>query len=151
MASIVRLADTPFPSLREAMERFDRLFEQAFGPWMAHTTDGTVWRSVPMNVYEDGNNYYGLLLAPGADPASFQVTAQDGSLIIEGELKVSAPEGVKPVWQEFGPSRFRRQLTLPSGIDTAKAEAVYKNGVLMLTLPKAEGARAKTITVKTEK
>jgi len=124
----------------------DRLFDEALG-----TTDGestTGFQSLPVNVWEAGDGYQAALLAPGLDEQSINVTVHEDTLIVEGELRIQAPEGARMVWQEFGPSRFRRSLRLGSAIDAAKVEAMYRNGLLLLTIPKAEHARPRQIQVQ---
>ena len=58
------------------------------------------------------------------------------------------PEGAKTIWQEFGPSKFRRSLRLGSAVDPAHVEAVYRNGMLLVTMPKAEHAKPRQIHVQ---
>ena len=59
------------------------------------------------------------------------------------------PEGAKAVWQEFGPSKFRRSLRLGAAVDPARVEAIYRNGLLLVTMPKAEHAKPRQIQVQT--
>ena len=76
------------------------------------------------------------------------MTVHDDTLVIEGELRFSVPEGAKAIWQEFGPSKFRRSLRLGAAVDPSKVEAVYRNGLLLVTMPKAESARPRQIRVQ---
>ena len=71
------------------------------------------------------------------------------TLTVEGELTVGTPEGASPLWQEFGPSQFRRQIGLPAEVDAEQIQAAYRNGILLLTVPKAEHARPRQIKVQT--
>ena len=70
------------------------------------------------------------------------------TLAIEGELTFQVPEGAKAVWQEFGPSKFRRSLRLGAAVDPTRVEAIYRNGLLLVTMPKAEHARPRQIQVQ---
>jgi HSP20 family molecular chaperone IbpA len=88
------------------------------------------------------------MLAAGLDEQSINVTVHDENLIVEGELRIQAPEGARMIWQEFGPSRFRRSLRLGATIDPGKVEATYRNGLLLLTMPKAEHARPRKVQVQ---
>src|SRR5207302_11030884 len=106
------------------------------------------FQSLPVNVWETPEGYQAALLAPGLDEPSINVTVHDDTLVIEGELKFSVPEGAKPIWQEFGPSKFRRSLRLGSAVDPARVGAIYKNGLLLVTMPKAEHAKPRQITVQ---
>ena len=76
------------------------------------------------------------------------VTVHEDTLVIEGELSFSVPEGAKAVWQEFGPSKFRRSLRLGSAVDAGRVEAMYKGGLLLVTMPKAEHAKPRQIPVQ---
>ena len=76
------------------------------------------------------------------------MTVHDDTLVIEGELQFSIPEGAKAVWQEFGPSKFRRSLRLGASVDPARVEAIYRNGLLLVTMPKAEHAKPRQVQVQ---
>ena len=131
----------------------DRLFEQTFAPFTAGgPADGgsTGYQSLPVNVWETEAAYYAALMAPGLDEQTIEVTFHEDTLAIEGTLAFQAPDGAKVVWQEFnpGPARFRRSLRLGASVDASKVEAAYRNGWLVLTMPKAEYARPRQIHVK---
>jgi hypothetical protein len=59
-----------------------------------------------------------------------------------------APEGAQPVWQEFAPVKFRRSPRLSAAVDPNQVEATYKNGVLFVTMSKAELARPRQVQVQ---
>jgi len=131
----------------------DRLFEQTFAPFTAGgPADGgsTGYQSLPVNVWETEAAYYAALMAPGLDEQTIEVTFHEDTLAIEGTLAFQAPDGAKVVWQEFnpGPAKFRRSLRLGASVDASKVEAAYRNGWLVLTMPKAEYARPRQIHVK---
>ncbi len=105
-------------------------------------------QQVPLNAWETKEGFQIALMAPGADPAAIQVTAVGGTLTVEGEMKFETPEGASFVWREFGPSRFRRTIQLPDAINTEMVEAYYRNGVLLISVPKAEHAKPRNIQVK---
>jgi HSP20 family protein len=131
----------------------DRLFEQTFVPYAtAGLADGgsTGFQSLPVNVWEGDDAYHVALLAPGLDEQTIDVTFHDDTLSIEGTVAFRASEGTKVVWQEFnsGPSKFRRSLRLGAFVDASKVEAVYRDGLLVLTMPKAETAKPRQIHVK---
>jgi len=131
----------------------DRLFEQTFAPFTAGgPADGgsTGYQSLPVNVWETEAAYYAALMAPGLDEQTIEVTFHEDTLAIEGTLAFQAPDGAKVVWREFnpGPAKFRRSLRLGASVDASKVEAAYRNGWLVLTMPKAEYARPRQIHVK---
>src|SRR5262245_29886215 len=93
----------------------DRVFDEAF---TRESTPGAAgFQSLPVNVWETADGYQAALLAPGLDEQSINVTVHEDTLVIEGDLTFSVPEGAKAVWQEFGPSKFRRSLRLAAAVD----------------------------------
>jgi len=126
----------------------DRVFDDAFAREGAAGTGSAGFQSLPVNVWETPNGYQAALLAPGLDQETLNVTVHDDTLVIEGELRFSVPEGARAVWQEFGASKFRRSLRLGAAVDPARVEAIYRNGLLMVTMPKAENARPRQIRVQ---
>ncbi len=140
----------PYTTNAPMRQWVDRVFDEAFGPtYSAGSGTGAAgFQSLPVNVWETPEGYQAALLAPGLDEASINVTVHDDTLSIEGELKFQVPENAKPIWQEFGPSKFRRSLRLGAAVDPARVEAMYKNGLLLVTMPKAEHAKPRQIQVQ---
>jgi HSP20 family protein len=126
----------------------DRVFDDAFAREGATGTSSAGFQSLPVNVWETPEGYQAALLAPGLDEQSINVTVHDDTLAIEGDLRFSVPENAKPIWQEFGTTKFRRSLRLGSAVDPARVEAMYKNGLLLVTMPKAEHAKPRQIQVQ---
>jgi HSP20 family protein len=132
-------------TLRQAV---DRIFDEALSN-TGNTDSGTTgFQSMPVNVWETPEGYQAALLSPGLDQQTINVSVHDETLAIEGELKFEVPEGGKPVWQEFTPARFRRSLRLGAAIDANKVEAIYQNGILLITMPKAEHAKPHQVQVQ---
>jgi HSP20 family protein len=111
---------------------------------------GAAARAYPlMNVAEDSDNVYVEALAPGLNPDTLEVSVLDNTLRVAGE-KPPISEDVKPEAfhrSERSAGRFVRTMALPVGVDAGKVQAEYKNGLLLLTLPKAEEAKPKKIAV----
>jgi len=132
----------------------DGLYEQAFAPFTSsNPSDGgsTGFQSLPVNVWETDDAYLATLMAPGLDEKTINVTVQEDTLVIEGTLACEAPEGATAVvWQEFGPAKFRRSLRLGRSIDPTRVEALYSNGLLLLTMPKAEHSKPRQIQVQVQ-
>ena len=129
----------------------DGLYEHAFAPLTSgNPANGgsTGFQSLPVNVCETSDAYLATLMAPGLDEQTITVTVHDETLAIEGALIFQVPEGAKSVWQEFGPSKFRRSLRLGAAVEPSKVEALYHNGLLMITMPKAESAKPRQIPVQ---
>ena len=148
-------------------QEFDQLrreIDQTFENFGLGTPNGPVfrWSFLPgrsarayplLNVTEDEKNVYVDALAPGLNPDSLQLNVANGQLIISGEKPGAGAGKVKAeAWHrnERAAGRFTRSVALPTEIDSAKAQAEYKNGILCVALPKAEAARPKQITVKVQ-
>jgi HSP20 family protein len=142
---MMRNGDTQVLSLRDAM---DRLMEQSFTPFGRGFGGESGNHTVPSNLWEDGNTYYLNILAPSLDLSSVDITVVGGILTVSGQTSYTTPEGAKSVWQEWGPTSFRRQIQLPSGFDAERCEATYKDGVLTVTVPKPEQIKPKAIKVQ---
>ena len=102
-----------------------------------------------MNVWADEHAVYAEVDLPGIDPDKLDISVIEGNrLTIQGERPVV--ELPNAVWhrQERGYGTFTRELTLPTLVDADKVEARYEHGVLKLTLPKAEAAKPRKITVR---
>lgn len=143
----------------EGMEALRREIDQAFeraGPQSAPMfrtafLPGRAAREYPLiNLYEDQDNLYLEALAPGADPGSFNISAVDDALTISGE-KPRVAGDVKPEAfhrEERAAGKFVRNIELPVDIDEDKVNAQYKNGLLLVTLPKSEKAKPRQISVQ---
>ena len=141
---MARNGETSVLSLRDAM---DRLLEQSFTPFgRGYASDTT--QSVAANLWEDANSYHLYLVAPGLDLSTVDITTISGVLTISGQTVQPSPEGGKNVWQEWGPTSFRRQLQLPAGFDADRCQATYKDGILTVTVPKPEQVKPKSIKVQ---
>ena len=132
-------------------EAVDQLFRDAF------TWPRAVGASTPSsqsagfglnsNLYETPESYIMQVVLPGVQVESLQITAHQNVLTLQGMAGVAAPEGARGLWVGLGAGEFREQVTLPGEVDADKASADYQDGILTLTLPKAERTRAKTIKV----
>ncbi|MBW2038751.1 MAG: Hsp20/alpha crystallin family protein [Deltaproteobacteria bacterium] len=89
---------------------------------------------------------------PGIDVKDLDVTLSDGILTVKGEKKEEKEENGEHyhrVERHYG--SFERSFRIPENVKTEKSKATYKDGVLKLTLPKAEERKAKKIEVKENK
>jgi len=142
------------PYTRDLQHIIDGLYEQALAPFTSsNPADGgsTGFQSLPVNVWETDDAYLATLMAPGLDEKTINVTVHEDTLAVEGALGSEAPKGATAVvWQEFGPAKFRRSLRLGTSIDASRVEALYHNGLLMLTMPKAEHSKPRQIQVQVQ-
>ena len=138
----------PYSSTTPLRQWVDRVFDEAFAREGATGAGSAGFQTLPVNVWETQDGYQAALLAPGLDEQSINVTVHEDTLAIEGELKFNVPEGARPIWQEFGPTKFRRSLRLGAAVDPARVEAMFRNGLLLVTMPKAEHAKPRQIQVQ---
>jgi HSP20 family protein len=139
----------------EALRReIDRVFTQGGsrqGPFQTAFLPGRAARRYPLiNVHENQDTLYVEALAPGVEPESLELAMMERTLTISGE-KRRLPEDIKPDAfhrSEREAGRFRRSIELPAEVDTNEVKADYRNGLLLVTLPKSARAKPKQITVQ---
>src|ERR1700690_1763966 len=126
-----------FGRLSSLQDELDRLFESPLTGW-----------EPALDVHEDKDNFAVRTELPGLKREDIEVSFQDGTLVISGERKAEEnAEGTEVHRQERVYGKFQRILTLPTPIAADKIKAQYKDGVLTVTLPKAEEAKPKKIDV----
>ncbi len=116
----------------------------------AYAPDGSEF-SPRMDMKETENAYMMKLMMPGIDKNDIDISVSDGVLTIKGETKQETEnDDEKSTWlvREMKQYSYYRSVRLPSEVQADKAEAEYKNGILTLTLPKAEEVKPKSIPVK---
>ncbi len=106
------------------------------------------WGVLAAEVFDDTDNIVVRLEAPGLEKADFDLEILDDYLVVRGEKQVERErtEGHYHV-TECAYGRFERAIPLPEAVETDKARARYKNGVLRVELPKTGSRRRRTITV----
>jgi len=143
----------PFREMVSLREAIDRLFEESFvrpRGWLTIERAGV--GTVPLDIYEEGDNLIVKASVPGIKPEDLNVQVQDNLLTISGETRQEEERKEEHYHlREHRYGRFERSVTLPYPVVADKAEAIFENGVLKLTLPKAEEARRKQIPVKVGK
>jgi len=145
----------PWQGLDALRREIDRAFEDfGFRPEpfsRAAFLPGRAARRYPLiNLHEDRDNVYIEALAPGVDPASLSLNVLRNVLTISGE-KRRVPGDIKPEAfhrSERATGKFVRNIELPGEVDENKVKADYENGLLKVTLPKAEQAKPKQISVQ---
>lgn len=101
-----------------------------------------------LSVSEDDKNIYIEAAIPGIDPNDVEVTYERGMLWIRGEAQEEEKDKKKKYYRRAARS-FSYRIAVPGDVDAnAKPEAESKNGMIMITFPKAASATPKKITVK---
>jgi len=139
----------PFREMITLREAMDRLFEESFvRPTIAPLgREGTL----AVDVLETDSNFVVTASVPGLKPEDLNVSVVGDTVTISGKVKEEVKEeDARYIYRERRFGSFNRTLTLPAPLNPDKAEAVIENGILTLTLPKAEVARPKAIKVKTK-
>ncbi len=85
---------------------------------------------------------------PGVAKEGLNVRVDNDTLLIEGEASLDMPEGMEAVYAELRTPHFRRSFALSSELDTTHIDAKLKDGVLTVTIPKAEAAKPHRIEVR---
>ena len=101
-----------------------------------------------LNVTQDHDHYYIRSEIPGMSLAELDVSVTGRNVSVSGERKIpSEDKKVRYHRREREAGRFRRQLNLPTDVDSEKVQAKYRHGMLMIVLPKAESAKPKKISI----
>jgi len=139
----------PFTELMSLRQAMDRLFEDSFvRPSHVLTSLGEV-AAPALDVYQTPSEVVVKAALPGVTPEDVSIDITGDTLTVKGESK--AEQEVKRedyLYQERRYGAFSRSVVLPSGLKSDKAEATMEDGVLTLTIPKAEEIKPKSIKVK---
>lgn len=131
------LAGFGFGRLAGLEDELDQLFGASLPTW-----------APALDVREDKDQYTVNLELAGFKREDISVQIEDGNLVIAGERKAeTVNEGTAVHRQERYYGKFSRVLSLPLPIADNQVKAAYKDGVLTVTLPKAEQAKPKQIAV----
>ena len=102
----------------------------------------------PVDVFEDETGITLLADLPGVSRERLGVRVDGDSLLIEGTVDVAGPKDMDIVYGEAQVPAYRREFTLSRELDSSRIEAQLKDGVLRLTIPKAEEARPRRVEVR---
>ncbi len=133
-------------TLREAM---DRLFDDAFTRPLS--LSGNNWSIPAVDMYQTDNEVVVKAALPGIKADEVQINVTGEVITLKGEIKQENESKEKAYHireQRWG--AFERSLVLPTEVVADKAKADFENGVLTITLPKAEEVKPKTISIKTK-
>jgi HSP20 family protein len=132
------------------LQRLNRILDEAFGglPALEGNVITSTWFA-PTDVTEDENTLRIIMELPGVDPADVRLSIENNVLTIRGEKRPPSEMNNDRVHRsERTYGIFERTFVLPNTVDPDKIEARYENGVLYVTIAKAERAKPREIRVK---
>jgi HSP20 family protein len=130
----------PFPA-SSALRLLDQLTSRG-GRLTARPLSG-----MPMDAYRVGDNFVAHFDLPGVDPGSIDLSVEGTTLTISAERSVPQLENAEWAIAERPFGSYTRQLVLGRSLDTDRLEASYHDGVLTVSIPVTEKAKARKITV----
>lgn len=132
--------------------QLDNLARQVFGNGAGATSRTP--RFMPLDLYKEANNYVLNADLPGVDPESIDIDIDNGVLTISAERSTGPTvregtdeDGTSWVTNERFTGTYRRQVTVGDSVDNENVTADYSGGVLTVTLPLAERAKSRKISV----
>ena len=140
---------SPFDRLATLRDEMNRLFESSLAPFGMRDFGMFSGWNPALDIAEDKDNVK--IELPGMKREDIDISLHDGMLTISGERKQEKKIGEGETFRSeryFG--RFHRTVTLPTMVNPDKVKASYKDGILMVDLPKAEEAKPKQIEVHVE-
>ena len=148
MADITRW--DPFAEMASLRSTLDRMFED-FRPVRAFGNGGQAGDLYfPVDLFENGDDVVVKASLPGVKPEDIDISIHDQVLTLKANTDDEKEEKAENWYRrERRTGTWMRQLTLPADVNAEKATADFEQGVLRLTLPKAETAKPKTIKVNT--
>ena len=138
----------PFADALKLSDAMEQLLNESwvsprrfFGSWNGMT-------SMPLDMYETDEAYVVTAFVPGVPSDKLDIQVQQNILSIHGEVSVEQPKDARYLIQERGSGVYERSIRLPSQVDADKIAATFTDGVLTITLPKAESVKPHRISVK---
>ncbi len=139
------------PASLFGLQRLNRFLDEAFAG-MPNAEQGSVITSAwfaPTDVSEDADGIQISMELPGVEPEDVRLSLENNILTIQGEKRHQSDQKNERIHRfERTYGTFERTFVLPSTVDPDKIEAGYENGVLGITIPKAERAKPREIQVK---
>ncbi len=138
----------PFRDVASLQDEVERAFRQAFGDRGSASPAGAF--SPALDVEETEEAFTLHIELPGVDPEHVEVSLEENVLTIAGERRFydeREAEGFRRIERHFG--RFHRAVRLPDRVNAEGVTAGYRDGLLTITVPKAEEAKPRRIQVTT--
>jgi HSP20 family protein len=137
----------PFREMMSLRQAMDRLFEDSFVRLPRLGGDGVVQPTLDM--YQNNGNLVVKAALPGVKPEELDITINGDTLTIRGEHKEEQETKEDDyLYRERSYGTFSRSVTIPVKVKSDKAKATFEDGVLTLTLPRADQIKPRQIKVK---
>jgi HSP20 family protein len=135
-----------FGDIRDLQERLNRLFDEGYGGISSGVEQGTS-TFPPIDIRHDQENIYVVAEVPGVSLEALDISITGDTLTIKGERR--APEVAEERWhrRERSYGHFTRLVAIKEKVDADRVKARLRDGILEVTLPKAESARPRQIHV----
>ena len=142
------------PTFDGSFSDFDQIRREMLRLLDASTGDGAPDQGAgvfpPMNITQDDENFYLRAEIPGIKPAELSISALRNRVSISGKREIPREhDRVSYHRKERPEGGFNRAVTLPTEVDAERVDAHYTDGILTLTLPKAEQLKPRQIAVRT--
>lgn len=135
----------PVSDLEALQRELERFFENPLGIDLGFSGRG-VFPAV--NIFSDKDGYVVRAEVPGVAPEQLRVDTQGHTVTISGKRENATFQDASYHRHERGTGEFSRSLQLPETLDTGRAEAACKNGILTVRIPKKEEAKPRQISIK---
>lgn len=144
-------SSTPWMALdrwSNVRDELNSFFDMPFSSGFNRTDQLFTGWSPALDLYESRDHFVALVELPGMRKDAIDISLHDGTLTISGERKRETEKNGETAQRtERYVGTFRRSIALPTPVDPAKVTATYQDGILKVTLPKAEEAKPKQIQV----
>ncbi len=141
----------PFRDFLSLQNEVGRVFEKTFGPGGEKGTKGFAWAPA-IDAYETDTDVIVKADVPEVEADDIDITLSEDSLTLKGERKFTEEvdeDNYYRLERRYG--TFQRSIPIPGAIKRDNISADYKDGVLTITIPKAEESRPKQVKVRVER
>jgi HSP20 family protein len=144
------------PDAYALRDTVDRLFTESFGDpfrtlWSRAGNGSVTVQPMPLDVYATEDHVVILAAVPGMQPDNLDLSIHENTVTLSGTIENTAKseETKGATWyaHELWSGEVRRSVTLPFPVDPDRAEATFEQGILRVSLPKAESAKPRRIPV----
>ncbi|MHC1743571.1 MAG: Hsp20/alpha crystallin family protein [Syntrophobacteraceae bacterium] len=140
----------PLAELARAKREMDRILSSFSNRWPSAGFGVGSGVFPALNLSETGDTLFLEAEVPGVRADDLEISVEGSTLVLRGERQSDSPENVSYHRRERVNGRFSKSISLPYEVQADNVHAEYRDGVLRLTLPKAEHAKPRSITVKTD-